>query len=927
MKFLKIICCLLYVSLGFSQELPPVTNFNPNQYNAGNQNWMISQAENKNIYIANGTGLLEYNGAQWNLYPVPNNTIIRSVKAVGDKIYTGAYMEVGYWTKNDFGTLDYISLLDKFPKPVHDGEQFWHIEDLGGMVVFQSFEGLYLFDPNTNKINRINTVGDEPITNLFKVNSQIYYQREDVGLFTIKNGSPELIIEGDLLEGGELMQLFWHKEALQLVGRSGSFYTWNGTNLLPYLENVTENIKGVSIYSAIDLPDNSVVLGTVENGIYHINEQGEILDHFNQTNGLLNNTVLSLFLDEEKNIWAGLDNGLSIINLNSPFNLFQDKNGRIGSVYTSYRNNDYLYLGTNQGLYYKLIEDEDFTLIPGTNGQVWNLQFIDGTLFCGHNNGTFVVTEDRAELISDRSGTWTVRKLFNFPNTYIQGHYNGVSFLKRDGANFESLPMLKGFPHSSKFIVPETDGSVWIGNEHKGVFRIQLSHDLKNVANSKNYRFKGTSGITSSIFKFNDSLYYATTKELFQYNQKADNFSDKNRLSRLLSQTGRISGNIVNEGEDKIWGFSENAVFTVGLSQLSSKLNYKSIYLPNDLRNITKGHENITAIDNETYLLGTANGYLTFHQDKIKSDKYQLHIDKVQHSALDTPAEFGSLIGGEPFHFKSNNVTIDYSIPEYKKFSSPLFSYRLIGLSPNWSSWTKDPSAAFKNLPFGNYEFEVKGKIGDWSTDVVSYNFKIARPWYLSYFAMIVYVIIFFILLYFVHNAYNRHHEKINEENKKTLKMQNLEAEQEIVKLQNEQLEREMANKNKELAVSTMSLIKKNEFLNSIKDQLKESESSKVKSVIKTIDKDISEEDNWNYFKEAFNNADKDFFKKIKSFHPELTSNDLKLCAYLRLNLSSKEIAPLLNISVKSVEIKRYRLRKKMDLPRETNLVEYILSI
>ena len=67
-------------------------------------------------------------------------------------------------------------------------------------------------------------------------------------------------------------------------------------------------------------------------------------------------------------------------------------------------------------------------------------------------------------------------------------------------------------------------------------------------------------------------------------------------------------------------------------------------------------------------------------------------------------------------------------------------------------------------------------------------------------------------------------------------------------------------------------------------------------------------------FKEAFNNADKDFIKKLKSIHPNLTPNDLRLCAYLRLNLSSKEIAPLLNISPRSVEVKRYRLRKKMEL-------------
>jgi DNA-binding CsgD family transcriptional regulator len=128
-----------------------------------------------------------------------------------------------------------------------------------------------------------------------------------------------------------------------------------------------------------------------------------------------------------------------------------------------------------------------------------------------------------------------------------------------------------------------------------------------------------------------------------------------------------------------------------------------------------------------------------------------------------------------------------------------------------------------------------------------------------------------------------------------------------------------------------MTLIKKNELLNLIKDDLKKTseanQNRSIKSVISTISKNINEEDTWNVFKDAFNNVDKDFLKKIKAEHPSLTPNDLRLCAYLRLNLSSKEIAPLLNISVRSVEIKRYRLRKKMDLPHEQGLVEYILSI
>ena len=97
--------------------------------------------------------------------------------------------------------------------------------------------------------------------------------------------------------------------------------------------------------------------------------------------------------------------------------------------------------------------------------------------------------------------------------------------------------------------------------------------------------------------------------------------------------------------------------------------------------------------------------------------------------------------------------------------------------------------------------------------------------------------------------------------------------------------------------------------------------------IIKDIDKNISTNEDWAFFEKAFNHADKDFFKKVKEIHPELTANDLKLCVYLRLNLSSKEIAPLLNISHRSVEIKRYRLRKKINLDRSIQLNDYFIKM
>ena len=151
---------------------------------------------------------------------------------------------------------------------------------------------------------------------------------------------------------------------------------------------------------------------------------------------------------------------------------------------------------------------------------------------------------------------------------------------------------------------------------------------------------------------------------------------------------------------------------------------------------------------------------------------------------------------------------------------------------------------------------------------------------------------------------------------------------EEIMRIKNEQLEDNIEQKNKELAISTMAMIKKNQFMNALLNDLEPAAANPtVLRVLRTIKRSLKNDDDWEFFEQAFNNADKDFLKRLKELHPALTNHDLKLCAYLRLNLSSKEIAPLINISVKSVDIKRYRLRKKIALQHDQNLTEYILSL
>ena len=917
---------MVWAISGHTQELPPVINFDQNQYKAGNQNWMISQGSDKNIYVANSRGLLEFTGSEWNLFSIPNQSIVRSVVVASGKIFTGAYMEFGFWEKDETGYLEYTSLIDHFPNGLKDGEQFWHINHIDNFVITQSFEGVYLYNLRSAEITQISTP-EGIIRNLFRIDNTVYFQIDGYGLYSIRNNAAQPVIPSQFLEGEEIMHVYKNAGNLRLITRKGKFLEWeNGemTSIYPQLE---EKIKNRSVYSAITLSDNSLVLGTVENGIYHVNFNGDVIYHFNQQNGLINNTVLWLYNDLSGNIWAGLDNGLSIINLNSRFRLFQDNYGSIGSVYASLLIEDMIYLGTNQGLFFRKEGEEKFTFIEGTNGQVWSLQQLDGNIFMGHNNGTYLIKGNTASRIFARSGTWTIRNYKNCPNVYIQGHYDGLSLIRKEEEGFTYLGMIPEFPHSSKFVISEPNGEIWVGNEHKGVFKIELKEEGTSISNLKNYTFESVSGITSSIFKFNDTLYYSAKDQLFQYRTDKDEFIKESTLAGIFEENDMISGKIVNSSASSIWGFSNHALFNVETVPLGARYRVNSVYLPNDLKNITLGYENISGVNDE-FLLGVSNGYLRFDKYFEHDSNHQIRIDRIFLSALDQVPVRAGLDGTSPLHYKTNNINIRYSIAEYNKFFSPLYSYRLAGLTTNWSPWTSATFATFENLSFGAYSFEVRAKIGDDLISPVSYSFEIARPWYFSYLAITIYIILFVIILVIVNNLYKLKHRRLIEENEKELKLKNLEAENIIIELQNEQLEKDMANKNKELAISTMNLIKKNEFLTNIKEKLKQSnDSSEVRSVIKTIDKDISEEDNWNFFREAFNNADRDFFKKIKASHPNLSSNDLKLCAYLRLNLSSKDIAPLLNISIKSVEIKRYRLRKKMNLPHEMNLTDYIMEI
>jgi DNA-binding CsgD family transcriptional regulator len=912
-----------------AQEIPPIQIFTSQDYNAENQNWDISQSLDKTIYIANNKGLLEFNGANWQLYPSPNQSIMRSVKVVKEKIYSGYYMEFGYWQKNELGTLSYMSLSKNLD--LIEDEQFWTILELDHWILFHSLNRIYIYNANDETFDIIDS--ETNITNISKVDDAIYIQRVDDGLYKIENGRDILISNDAILQNNIIVNIFSKNNGLLIQTQDAGIFELHDANLRQSRDFSSPELQNISVYASMLLKDNSYVLGTISNGIIHLSDEGDIVYQINQNEGLSNNTVLSILEDIDGNIWLGLDNGVNCLNINSPFKIYNDEKGILGTVYTSAIHQNNLYLGTNQGLFYKSLEgSEDFKFIEGTQGQVWCLTSYENELFCGHNFGTFLIENNKAVKVSNVQGTWSIRPIKNNPNLLLQGNYNGLNIIERNNDSWRFRNKIEGFDISSRFFEFINLDEIIVSHEYKGIFRINVNSEFTEVLNVNTDSIH--TGSNSSLLKYRDTIYYAYNSGVFKFNPNKNDFIKDSVLSTLYSDGDYISGKLIaDEENNKLWTFTNTAIKYITPGKLSQKPELNEISLSHSQRNSVTSYENILPIDNQNYLFGTSSGFIVVNLHQNGQPTYSIALNSVKNGSVNKGMDLVNKSLEGDFVNKQNTLEFTYSIPEFNKFLKAEYQYQLEGIYDDWSSWSTSSTQYFPNLSFGNYTFKVRARVGDVVSDnIESYSFTIGKPWYWSNIAVLLYVLGFVIFSFTMHtiykNYYKRQREKLIYDSEQELALKELENQQQLMRFKNENLEKDVESKSRELAISTMSLIKKNEFLNTIKEELKKSNGNQeVNKVIKIIDRSINNTDDWKLFEEAFNNADKDFLKIVKGKHESLTPNDLRLCAYLRLNLSSKEIAPLLNISPRSVEVKRYRLRKKMNLAHETSLTNYILEL
>ena len=910
-----------FVSNIFSQEISPIQSFTASDYDADIQNWMITQAEDNSIVVANSSGILHYN-RDWNFYPSSKNTIVRSVKSLGNKIYSGTFEDFGYWLRSSTGQYVYTSLPELLSLDVIEDEEFWDIHEISNWIVFQSLSRLIFLDRDSNEYRIISPGGD--ISNSFEINKSIYFHMPKQGIFTVIAGKVVPFSTNKFFRDNIVVDFFKIGSDFIVLTEDKGFYKVDENSNVFKWNTDLDTLDDVKIYSSSLSSDNLILLGTIGKGYLKLDSNGRLIQNLDKSNGLINNTILSIFEDKNSNIWLALDNGLSVINEKSPFTIFNDFDGKLGTVYAYKKFRDYVYVGTNQGLFYRESKGNDeFRLVKGTSGQVWSLVEINNDLFCGHNSGTFVINKSNASLIAGTSGSWTFRKS-NTNNLIFEGNYNGINVLEKKNNRWTLRNSLEGYDISARFFEVSDNNEIYVCHGLKGVYKLDLSpylNSLKRVELLENISIEGN----PSVAKFNNKIYYKNRFGI--YNIESDSSFERDSI---LSIAANPTGLMISDNE-KLWVFSGDNIYYAFNDDVTNGLKMNSIILPINLRQTI--FDNVSNSEDESHVIGTRNGYIKMDLNKYQLKEEPFFINRVEVSSINSDPEPIEISGNSLLDYETNNITFFYGTTNYQLFEKNEYQYRLIGYNDVWSDWSEINNVSFNNLQYGNYKFELNAKVGDnINPETKQISFTINRPWYLSNFMFINYLVLISLIIFFINkystNYYLREERRLANINKRKLEIREIQRQQQLVNLENEKLQQDVESKSRELAVSTMSMIKKNQFLGKIKVDLKKiTDVSKVSSVIKTIDRNLNNEDDWKFFEEAFNNADKEFLQKIKNSHPNLTNNDLKLCAYLRLNLSSKDIAPLLNISLRSVEIKRYRLRKKMNLTHNEGLTDYVLSL
>ncbi len=938
--------------------LPFSTYFSSQDYRGGIQNWTITQGPEGIIYVANNFGLLEYDGLHWHRHIMSLGVKCRDVYVNQEGlIYAAGQGDFGYFSAEPNGKLQYRSLADSLPEALRNFDETWRIFKADTLLYFCTFEKVLVFDHHHQFRQAVN-FNDRP-ESFYLVNNQVYVDQPHIGLAKLVGNQFVPVESAALLADKRVSGILpLEKNKLLVATAHHGVFVMDQSGVSPWNTPYQDTLIESTINTALRLQNGDIAFGTQNGGAYVFNSQGELKLHLGKGKGIESRTVLSIFEDRHLNLWLGHNNGISLVELAVPFAHINEQCGLPGTGYAALLHQDDLYLGTNNGLYVQRAQQKagHLELVDNSGGQVYSLCHVGDELLMGHHLGSFRIEGQKAEKIADIPGSWMFLDLENRPDAVLQGHYKGIALFEKTPAGLVFRHRIEGFAESSRVMREDSqDGGIWMTHGYKGVFKLFLSEDAKNVRAQYFSEARGLPGKRLiSVHKVGSQLLFPTERGIYQFNHAGNFFEPYEALnahigshSTLISLEEDVMGNLFYVALNQIGLLKKNS--DGSFAHKTNVFNRLKLLLNDDLQYLMSPGAN-------QILFAAKEGFIFYDDHSAYNDQMDFNtlIRKVSIGGeQDTVISYGRYCADGVLSFRQgaentfvltaqqNNIAFEFASLFIPNLNTTDYQFYLENQEAGFSEWTNKTTKEYTNLREGNYTFRVRARnIYNHIGQEARFSFSVLPPWYRTQWAYTLYgvcTLIFGIMIYVAfEERYRRKAVRITRAKEQEINQKEGElksSEQEIERLRSEKLEAEIAAKNKELATSTMHLINKNSFINSVKSHLNaivkhrnnEGVNSEIRRIIKDIDKNISTDGDWDHLAVHFDQVHGDFARRLREAYSDLTPQEMKLSAYLRLNLSTKEIADLLSISTRGVEIARYRLRKKLALDRSTNLQDFIL--
>jgi len=881
------------------------------------QNWEISRDPVSGyVYFANSAGLIEYNGISARTYAVPYRQGVRSVYVNNDGlIFTGSFEEFGFWRKDQSGQLTYFSLEEG--AGISKNDEIWNIFELNNTIYFQSFTAVYIY--NYSVVRKV----EAPSFMLFffRVGDRFIAQSLGEGLYWF-DGAEFLFIEGSEPFGALKVHALidFGPEERWICTANDGIFVYDGRGFTPLDSEISGYLKEATCNAGLAVNSSMVVFGTILKGVAFCDKSGTVLETFDYSNGLNNNTVLSLSMDSEGGIWAGLDDGANYIRTSSPVTYYANTSGDLGTIYTAIRDQNHLYLGTNHGLFAADISGDDgnyrfsdLRIIPNTQGQVWKLAEYDGQILCGHNDGTFLIRGGTAYQISDVTGGWSFKP---YGDLLLEGTYTGiVSFSKDEAGKWIYRNRIDGYIEPTRFVEIDYLGYVWAVHPQKGIYRLELNDQTDSIISALYFSSLDDSVKILSMSSLNNQVVFMTSDHIYAFDYENKDFYQVTSLEPGLGEFVSAT-QIIHYRRNSYWFVLDNriALFNITRDLYAEKV----LEFVHEYADLPWREQQIMSLDSARLLIPTRQAFSIYDLEQLNGSgtRSALAVSRIVFSGGNKSTTlFPGMIDELPVPSMQNNLTVFISNPSGFEREGMEYRYRITELGDDWYSTATD-NFSLLNLKHGEYHLQVREAEGPGMAEAV---FTIKRPFLLSSWAWILYVLTVAGLIAsgirIFRSSLERHRRMIEYEVGKN------------------RLESELDYKSYELMLTMRYLIRKTDTLRELREKLESHKDSSaklparfVREMEKIIDHGLdSQTEEWQNVMKNLKLSQEGFFSKLKKKYPALTPNDLRLCSYLRMNFTTKEIANLTNISTRAVEIGRYRLRTKLSLSHEVNLTEFLI--